>query len=701
MTTALDAALLLASQGYPVFPCGRNKRPALRNGHGFHDATTEPDAIRRMFGMAGELVGAPTGAVTGFDVLDLDYRNGASEWETANAHRLPETRIHRTQSGGRHYLFAHAPGVRNTAGKIAPGIDVRGDGGYVVLPPSDGYSIEADAEIAEWPDWLLADVLAQPIAPKANGHATSIEISSKRIDGFVRSICDRVRAAPEGGKHFALRNAALSMGGIMAAAGLTEATATETLIHALPGTVKDWNNATKTIAWGIKFGSARPIEFEDRPFAKVVRMFAEPPPAQVNGFDDTDLASLAAALADGPGPDDEIEIEPPPGTPKEEGASLWVIEQAWKSVDIPRRPWIARGYLMRGSLTVVSGAGAAGKSSLMIAWAAALTIGCAFRHLKTPDKVRVATYNVEDDEHEQKRRFSAMFKRFALDETAFEDRLAILGPRGIGTLLTVSRDGSVVLNTGVMDDLEAFVARFMPDVLILDPFVELHGAEENDNTAVRAVLARFRDMAAKSNMSVVLLHHSRKGNGEPGDPDTLRGASSIVGAARVVLTLTVMSKDEAKAFKIADNSRRNYFRMDGAKSNYAPIDETEWFERQEITLDNAGAPEEPADRVAVAWPWEPPSIWEHDPSVLRSVLDVIDKGPSPGVLYSPSRRGKANDRWVGNVLIADLNLSDEQAKQMIKAWLDSGLLISALYHDHGQRKEVPGVRVDFSKTPSS
>jgi hypothetical protein len=420
------------------------------------------------------------------------------------------------------------------------------------------------------------------------------------------------------------------------------------------------------------------------------------PPAHVNGLDDAELASLEAVLREGPQDAGDIAHEP---DAKPHGHSLWAITGPWTSAEIPRRPWIARGYLMRGSLTVISGAGAAGKSSLMIAWSAALTVGCAFRHLRARGQVRVATYNVEDDEHEQKRRFSAMFKRLGLDASAFGDRLAILGPRGIGTLLTVARDGSVVLNTMVMDDLETFVAEFRPDVLILDPFVELHGAEENDNTAVRAVLARFRAMAHEHDMAIVLLHHSRKGYGEPGDPDTLRGASSIVGAARVVLTLTVMSKDEAKAFNLPEKSRRNYFRMDGAKSNYAPIDETEWFERQEITLDNGGDGEL-ADRVAVAWPWQPPSIWEHDPTVLTDVLKAIDQGPSPGTFYAPTRRGAANARWVGNVIVAKLETSEEQAKQMIKAWLDTGLLISGNYHDASQRKELPCVRVDFAKRPT-
>ena len=110
----------------------------------------------------GVLVGVPTGEASGFDALDLDYRHRAFEWEAMHAERLGVTRVHGTGGGGRHYLWRHAPGVRNSAGRVAQGIDVRGDGGYVIFPPSPGYSVLVDAPIADWPDWLLALVLPPP-----------------------------------------------------------------------------------------------------------------------------------------------------------------------------------------------------------------------------------------------------------------------------------------------------------------------------------------------------------------------------------------------------------------------------------------------------------------------------------------------------------------------------------------------------------
>jgi len=65
--------------------------------------------------------------------------------------------------------------------------------------------------------------------------------------------------------HFAVRNAALSLGGIATRAGFSDETLTRELIDALPDTVLDWNAARDTIAWGLQNGRDRPLELEDRP----------------------------------------------------------------------------------------------------------------------------------------------------------------------------------------------------------------------------------------------------------------------------------------------------------------------------------------------------------------------------------------------------------------------------------------------------
>src|SRR5262249_34811209 len=70
---------------------------------------------------------------------------------------LPQTRAHETRRG-LHLLFRHAPGLRCSTGRIAEGIDVRADGGFIIWWPREGLPFE-DHPLCEWPDWLLKEAM--------------------------------------------------------------------------------------------------------------------------------------------------------------------------------------------------------------------------------------------------------------------------------------------------------------------------------------------------------------------------------------------------------------------------------------------------------------------------------------------------------------------------------------------------------------
>jgi putative DNA primase/helicase len=106
-------------------------------------------------------VGVRTGAPAGFWVLDID-QGGMDAMAALRAEHgpLPITRVHKTGGGTFHYFFAMPDfDVTNRRGSLPKGIDARGTGGQVVLPPSVShkgeYTVVRDAEIADAPDWLL------------------------------------------------------------------------------------------------------------------------------------------------------------------------------------------------------------------------------------------------------------------------------------------------------------------------------------------------------------------------------------------------------------------------------------------------------------------------------------------------------------------------------------------------------------------
>jgi len=176
VNSILDAALELAAEGIPVFPCRPdNKAPLTTNG--FKAATTDQDQIREWWAQQpGAMIGLPTGPITGVWCLDIDLKTDADGFAslaalTAKYGPLPATRTHKTGGGGQHLLFKHPAGriVSNTVNKLSPGLDTRGDGGYIIVPPSvnaagGAYTIEDARPPVDAPDWLLDFVTPLPKA---------------------------------------------------------------------------------------------------------------------------------------------------------------------------------------------------------------------------------------------------------------------------------------------------------------------------------------------------------------------------------------------------------------------------------------------------------------------------------------------------------------------------------------------------------
>ena len=126
-----DAAHAYAELGYRVFPCKPGQKiPATPNG--CKDATTDPDQIDRWWDENPAFnIGLST---DGLFVLDIDGPD--NPWLTPErAVELMAVPMQFTPRGGRHYFF-RGGGFRNTASKIAPNVDTRGDGGYVLVAPS-------------------------------------------------------------------------------------------------------------------------------------------------------------------------------------------------------------------------------------------------------------------------------------------------------------------------------------------------------------------------------------------------------------------------------------------------------------------------------------------------------------------------------------------------------------------------------------
>jgi hypothetical protein len=357
---------------------------------------------------------------------------------------------------------------------------------------------------------------------------------------------------------------------------------------------------------------------------------------------------------------------------------LWTDGADWCEGTIPARPWVAPGYLMRGAVTVLSGAGGVSKSTLMVAYAVSLAFGEPFQGFRPLKPARVMLFNVEDDQEEQRRRFSGALRATGRAPADLRGRVIRCGPKMVGSLFNIDAKTKGVSGTPLMEELVTQIEGFRPDVLILDPFVELHPADENDNSAVRSIMAALRAMAAHYDLAMVILHHTRKGSTQAGDPDAVRGASSIIGAARIVLTVNPMSSDEAAGSGVSETARRHYFRVDGAKSNYAPLTTAEWFQRITAMLDNG-------DTVATLEPWAPP-VDVVSPEVFEAIKAAIAAGSSEGP-WSPKL--SKDNRSVKALLTHHGVLTVSGQKQILQSLLSDKVEIASFIH---KRRPAKGLR---------
>jgi hypothetical protein len=232
--TVFEAALDYARCGIPVFPCNPiDKKPLTANG--FKDATRDETQILAWWQQyPNAMIGVPMGPASGMWATDLDVDparkvDGKSTLDQLIAQRgaLPPTWMTITPRGGRHLIWIWDPNIeiRNSVGKVGPGIDVRGNGGYVIWPPSRN----ATGGTYQWepggpqtaalaPPWLI--VLAK--AKKASAYAKAA----------LDRECKNVASAQPGTRNSTLNTAAFNLFQLVAGGVLDEQEVRDRLFEA-------------------------------------------------------------------------------------------------------------------------------------------------------------------------------------------------------------------------------------------------------------------------------------------------------------------------------------------------------------------------------------------------------------------------------------------------------------------------------------
>jgi hypothetical protein len=255
-----------ADRGWPVFPLAPRTKIPLKDSRGLYDATCESNRLRAWWSSTPEAnIGLRTGLA--FDVLDVDAHHGGLD-TLADIVGADDVLVAcgpcvRTPNGGAH-LYYLPTGFGNRAG-IAPGIDWRGDGGYVVAPPSvtregdytwhvqNGEAFNYDRPLVPVPKWLC-DLVGRADAPNVpsvgphNRPPTSKGTNGYTPHAYLHAALQReelaVAWAPRGCRNDQLNRSAHSLARLE---GLDDHSITEVLAHAAAAAGLPEREARRTI----------------------------------------------------------------------------------------------------------------------------------------------------------------------------------------------------------------------------------------------------------------------------------------------------------------------------------------------------------------------------------------------------------------------------------------------------------------------
>lgn len=358
---------------------------------------------------------------------------------------------------------------------------------------------------------------------------------------------------------------------------------------------------------------------------------------------------------------------------------------------LPRRRWVYGSTYIRGFLTVTASAGGIGKTSLAMVEALAIVTGRPLLGEKVHEPTSVWLVNLEDDLTEMQIRLAAAMKHYGIAHEEIAGKLFMDGEDTISIMLAAEGREGIVQNDALLNFMRDKVNDNAIGTVIIDPFISTHAVNENSNSSIQVVVAMLRKLARETSAAVHLVHHVRKSNGEAATVDSVRGAGSLIGAARSARVVNKLTDEELNKLGLEPDDVIGLFRVDNGKANLAPPAENGVYRRMvSVTLANG-------ESVGVCCEYKLPDKWEGMTTpIVNSMLSLINAGPESGEMFSSRPQDKA--RFAGTVVTnfnfpkAADNKSAVQARGIIKEWMDTGLLEEITYHSPSQRKERKGVQ---------
>ena len=257
----------------------------------------------------------------------------------------------------------------------------------------------------------------------------------------------------------------------------------------------------------------------------------------------------------------------------------------------PPRDWFYSGILVPGKSAILAGFGGSSKTQFAIQLAISAALGRLFagRLVKQGSVMLICG---EEDRAELTRRVNAVvrFEQLTSSQIAtVEARVHAFPLDGEDIRLTRREKFGEIVPTGFGRSIIEAAGNILDlRLIVVDHVALLHGGEFNAKEDVTLTMRVINKIAKETGAAVLVLAHAPKSgiNQDESDANMVAGSTAFVDQARAALVLSTMRKNEATAFKIAPEQRRNYVSLKVVKSNYGPSEEVFWFKRQ--SFDDVG-----------------------------------------------------------------------------------------------------------------
>lgn len=501
-----DAAAALAAAGWRVFPLKPvSKLPAIK---GWPTLATSDVATVVNWWKQWPNAGIAIATGGGVAVLDVDCKNGAQGYASLAAIEaahgpLPPTLTVDTPSGGRHYYFA-AQGLRTSAGQLAVGLDIRGEGGYVVAPPT----VLADGRAYRWVH-VAAPAMAPAWIAAASAHAStelrpapaSADVTPELLEDL-RSALDALPADS--------RTDWIAVGAALRPLGDVG----RNLWIAWSATSPKHNPDADPEAWDtIGHDSTGPAAV----FARAQRLGWQNPQA---------LRRLAEVFGGNASP-----IAP--------GATLRPVPvHDVMTATVPPPRFIVHPLIPAGHLTLFGSHGGSGKSILALTIGAHVAAGQPWAGFAV-ERRPVLYVSLEDAGPVVRYRLRKVIEAYGLDATAVTGGLRIVdGAEGFGALMSENIAFGVrqLVETPTLAELRAAVGD--AGLIVVDNASDAYDGPENDRRQVRTFIRALASLGRKDGAGVLLLAHIDKAAARFGSAgNSYSGSSAWHNSARSRLAL--------------------------------------------------------------------------------------------------------------------------------------------------------------------